>query len=51
MSRSEALPLSPTHGAALAHIADLRAEAERRQLVQAVSRRRRGVDRHPCVTC
>jgi ribosomal protein L39E len=41
MSRSNALPLSLTHAVALAHIADLRAEAERHQLARAVRTRRR----------
>ncbi|MGZ4502035.1 MAG: hypothetical protein ACXVXD_16520 [Nocardioidaceae bacterium] len=34
MTRTPALPLSLTHAAALAHIADLRAEAEREHLTR-----------------
>jgi len=35
MTRSTPLPLSPTHGAALAHVAELRAAAEHHRLVRA----------------
>lgn len=42
MHRStSSLPLSPTHAAALAHIANLRAEAEREQLARQVVRTQR----------
>jgi hypothetical protein len=38
---STSMPLSPAHGAAMAHISELRAEAERRRRAGAVRPRRR----------
>ena len=40
MTRSTALPLSLTDAAAAAHLADLRADAERHRVVRAARRRR-----------
>jgi hypothetical protein len=40
MTRSTPLPLSPSHGAALAHVAELRAAAEHHRLVRATRGRR-----------
>lgn len=41
MTRTPALPLSLTHAAVSAHLAELRAEAERERLAHAVPRHRR----------
>lgn len=41
MTRTPALPLSLTHAAVSAHLAELRAEADRERLAHAVPRRRR----------
>jgi hypothetical protein len=51
MTRSTAptLPLSPTHAAGLAHVAELRAAAERHTLVRAARPRRRATTWPPRV--